>query len=208
MESYHGVARLWDAWSREGTSTAPQAAELHQQRQRLRRHFDAWCMLLVVRGCTQLGMVPTEIGSAVPIRPGCVIGLSDGYQLEWESSGTIQIRDEDNLRVRLVPLPHAIDQTADAMSFKGVWLPSSNPRRRIQYGPSFFTWHHRETAVMSKSPGSTTRRHRTSTAPSISLAFPRFLWIASSVSHEQYVGQPWFLGCWRIHPAYQHRRVG
>jgi hypothetical protein len=69
--NYRGVARLWHQWS---LLAAPQNAsprQLYQRHQELRLGFDAWCMLLLVRACSQIGLEPVDEQLEAPISPGC-----------------------------------------------------------------------------------------------------------------------------------------
>ena len=108
-DHYRGVARLWHEWSRAAPRT-PSPRELHDRHQNLHRSFDAWCMLVVIRACSQLKLDPSEDeGLESEIRPGCVIRLDKGFRLEWERTGAVTLADEDRALLRFVPLVHVLE---------------------------------------------------------------------------------------------------
>ena len=108
-DHYRGVARLWHEWSRAAPRT-PSPRELHDRHQNLHRSFDAWCMLVVIRACSQLKLGPSEDEDLESeIRPGCVIRLDKGFRLEWERIGAVTLADEDRVLLRLVPLVHVLE---------------------------------------------------------------------------------------------------
>ena len=110
-DNYRGVARLWLEWSRLAVPRALSPRELHDRHQNLHRSFDAWCMLLVLRACSQLKLDPSEDeGLESEIRPGCIIRLDKGLRLEWEQAGTITLAENDRvLLLRFVPLIHVLE---------------------------------------------------------------------------------------------------
>ena len=70
-EHYRGVARLWHEWSRLAVPRASSPSELRARYQDLHRGFDAWCMLVIVRACSQLRLDPVEDEDLESeIRPG------------------------------------------------------------------------------------------------------------------------------------------
>ena len=108
-DHYRGVARLWHEWSRAAPRT-PSPRELHDRHQHLHRSFDAWCMLVVIRACSQLKLDPSEDEDLESeIRPGGVIRLDKGFRLEWERIGTVTLADEDRVLLRFVPLVHVLE---------------------------------------------------------------------------------------------------
>ena len=116
-DHYRGVARLWHEWSRAAPRT-PSPRELHDRHQHLHRSFDAWCMLVVIRACSQLKLDPSEDEDLESeIRPGGVIRLDKGFRLEWERIGTVTLGDKDRVLLRFVPLVHVLEQakTREAM---------------------------------------------------------------------------------------------
>ena len=116
-DHYRGVARLWHEWSRAAPRT-PSPAEVHKQRQGLHRSFDAWCMLVVIRACSQLNLGPSEDEDLESeIRPGGVIRLDKGFRLAWERIGAVTLADENRVLLRFVPLIHVLEQakTREAM---------------------------------------------------------------------------------------------
>ena len=109
--SYRGVARLWHAWSRLPAFCTPSPHALYSRHQDLHRGFAAWCMLLVVRACSQLKLDPTdEEGLESEIRPGRNIGLDRGFHIEWQAEGSVTLRDGARTLVRFVPLIHALER--------------------------------------------------------------------------------------------------
>ena len=116
-DHYRGVARLWHEWSRAAPRT-PSPGEVHKQRQELHRSFDAWCMLVVTRACSQLDLGPSEDEDLESeVRPGGVIRLDKGFRLEWERIGAVTLADEDRVILRFVPVAHVLEQakTREAM---------------------------------------------------------------------------------------------
>ena len=94
-DHYRGVARLWEQWSRQGAQPSLAPDQLYQRYQRLVRGFDAWCLLLVVRGLQQLRCEPLDAALERPLVPGCAIGLQGGYRLTWQWDG-IRLWDGDH----------------------------------------------------------------------------------------------------------------
>ena len=110
-DHYRGIARLWHEWSQLPALRVPSPRELHVRHQNLRSGFDAWCMLLVVRACSQLRLDPAEDdGWESEIRPGCSIRLDGGFRVAWEEDGSITLADEDRIVVRFVPVAHALER--------------------------------------------------------------------------------------------------
>ena len=108
-DHYRGVARLWHEWSRAAPRT-PSSRELHDRHQNLHRSFDAWCMLVVIRACSQLKLAPSEDEDLESeIRPGGVIRLDKGFRLEWKRIGAVTLADEDRVLLRFVPLIHVLE---------------------------------------------------------------------------------------------------
>ena len=108
-DHYRGVARLWHEWSRAAPPT-PSPRELHDRHQNLHRSFDAWCMLVVIRACSQLNLGPSEGENLESeIRPGGVIRFDKGFRLEWERIGVVTLADEDRVLLRFVPLIHVLE---------------------------------------------------------------------------------------------------
>ena len=108
-DDYRGVARLWHEWSRAAPRTLS-PGELHEQRQELHRSFDAWCMLVAVRACSQLRLEPSEDEDwESEIRPGRAIRLDKDYRIEWEPTGAIALVDNDRVLVQFVPLIHVLE---------------------------------------------------------------------------------------------------
>ena len=110
-DHYRGIARLWHEWSRLPALRVPSPRELYFRHQNLHGGFDAWCMLLVVRACSQLRLDPAEDdGWESEIRPGCSIRLDGGFRVAWEEDGSITLADEDRIVVRFVPVAHALER--------------------------------------------------------------------------------------------------
>ena len=110
-DHYRGVARLWHEWSQAAPRT-PSPRELHDRHQNLHRSFDAWCMLVVIRACSQLNLDPSEDEDLESeIRPGGVIRLDKGFRLAWEQAGaiTLTLADDDRVLLRFVPLIHVLE---------------------------------------------------------------------------------------------------
>ena len=110
-DHYRGVTRLWHAWSRLPALRAPSPSELYVRHQKLCSGFDAWCMLLVVRACSQLNLDPAEDEEwESEIRPGCNIPLDRGFHIEWQEEGSVTLADGARTLVRFVPLVHALER--------------------------------------------------------------------------------------------------
>ena len=112
-DHYRGVARLWHIWSRLAVPRAPSRSELWARYQGLHRGFDAWCMLVIVRACSQLRLDPAEDEALESqIRPGNAIRLDQGFRIEWDPDGTISFVDTDEGRalLRFVPLLHGFER--------------------------------------------------------------------------------------------------
>ena len=111
-DHYRGVARLWHHWFRVATTSAVSRSDLWAQDQDLHRSFDAWCMLLIVRACSQIHIDPTE-GDDLDseIRPGNSISLSRGLCIKWESTGAFLLDDTRTGvdLLRFVPLIHGLE---------------------------------------------------------------------------------------------------
>lgn len=108
-DNYRGVARLWRHWSLLAAPPALSPRQLYHRYQELRRGFDAWCMLLLVRACGQLGLEPVDDCEA-PLAPGsAAITLSSGHRVEWHHDGTFAITDDDATCVRFVPVVHVLE---------------------------------------------------------------------------------------------------
>lgn len=110
-DHYRGIARLWHEWSQLAALRALSPRELYVLYQNLRSGFDAWCMLLVVRACSQLRLDPGEDdGLESEIRPGCSIRLDGGFRVAWEKDGSITLADGDKIVVRFIPVAHALER--------------------------------------------------------------------------------------------------
>lgn len=109
-DHYRGVARLWHKWSRLVASHALSPRELYSRRQDLHRGFDAWCMLVIVRACSQLNLDPAEDREwESEIRPGSAVRLDKDLRIEWEQVGTITLVEDDRTLIRFVPLVHVLE---------------------------------------------------------------------------------------------------
>ena len=125
-DHYRGVARLWHEWSRLAIPRAPSPSELWVRYQNLHCGFDAWCMLVIVRACSQLRLQPAEGGDwESEIRPGSTIRLDRGLRIEWEQTGAVTLAgmnevagtDELHTLIRFIPLIHVLEgsKTRDAV---------------------------------------------------------------------------------------------
>lgn len=111
-DAYRGVARLWHYHSLSAAPLDLTPRELYARHQELHRDFDAWCMLVIVRACSQLGIEPAEdAGFEVPLLPGCAIPLDHNHHLVWEKEGTVVLSGPDGVLLRLVPVVHVLEQT-------------------------------------------------------------------------------------------------
>ncbi len=116
---YRGVSRLWNHWARLAHSPIPSVHELHIRHQKLHRGFNAWCMLVIVRACTQLRLNPVEDNARGPeIQPDCVIQCNDDIRVKWESTGAVAFWKDDHILLRFVPLIHSLEQAQSAKAVK------------------------------------------------------------------------------------------
>lgn len=108
--NYRGVARLWYQWSLLAAPQALSSRQLFERHQELRRGFDAWCMLLLVRACSQMGLEPLDGQLEAPIGPGCEpIRLCTGHELRWAYDGTLSVADGHTICVKFVPIVHVLE---------------------------------------------------------------------------------------------------
>ena len=114
-DHYRGVARLWRHWSRL-PSQGTLSPHMHYRRQQaLHESFDAWCMLLVVRACSQLRLDPeTDDDWEAPLAKGNSIRLEKALRIEWEGGGGITIRssaqETGDVLCRFVPLLQSLER--------------------------------------------------------------------------------------------------
>jgi hypothetical protein len=124
--NYRGVARLWHHWSLLAAPQVLSPHQFHHRYQELRHSFDAWCMLLLVRACGQLGLDPVKDDDLqVPLAPGCSpINLPSGHCIEWDRDGTFAITDGETIYVRFVPMVHVLEaaETAPAAEARAAVL--------------------------------------------------------------------------------------
>ena len=113
-DHYRGVARLWRHWSRLPTRGTLSARMHYQQQQDMHESYDAWCMLLVVRACAQLGLDPATDGDwESSLAKGRPIQLEKSLCIVREESGAIAIRSaqkDDRVFCRFVPLLHSLER--------------------------------------------------------------------------------------------------
>ena len=107
-DHYRGVARLWHNWSRLVASHVLSPRELYSRHQDLHRGFDAWCMLVIVRACSQLKLNPADDKES-EIRPGSAVRLDKDLRIQWEQTGAITLAEKDRTLLRLVPLVHVLE---------------------------------------------------------------------------------------------------
>ena len=109
-DDYRGIARLWHDWSRLAAPRPLSPRQLYARHQDLHQGFDAWCMLVIVRACSQLRLDPTENKDLKSeIRPGGTVHLGKGLRIEWEPAGAIRLANEDRALLRFVPLIHVLE---------------------------------------------------------------------------------------------------
>ena len=110
-DHYRAIARLWHEWSQLAALRAPSPRELYIRHQDLRSGFDAWCMLLVVRACSQLRLDPVEDDDwESEIRPGCSIRVDRGFRIAWVEDGSITLADGERIVARFLPVVHALER--------------------------------------------------------------------------------------------------
>lgn len=117
-DHYRGVASLWRHWSRlpaRGTLSA----RMHYRRQQdTHESFDAWCMLLVIRACSQLKLVPANDDEwQMPLAKGCSVRMEKSLRVEWEASGAVSLgttTDGGGTLCRFVPLLHSLESAKTA----------------------------------------------------------------------------------------------
>ena len=120
-DHYRGVARLWHEWSRLAVPPTRSSADVWARYQDIHRGLDAWCMLLIVRACSQLRLDPVEDSDRESeIRPGASIRLAQGFGIKWDRTGFITVMDADGDRalLRFVPLIHGLEnaRTPEALA--------------------------------------------------------------------------------------------
>ena len=109
-DHYRGVARLWHEWSRLAVPRPLSPSELYARYQNLHRGFNAWCMLVIVRACSQLRLDPVKDEDLESeIRPGNAIRLDQSFRIEWDPAGAITFADEGRALLRFVPLIHGLE---------------------------------------------------------------------------------------------------
>ena len=118
-DHYRGVARLWSLLPTRD-SLSPR---MHYQRQQdLHRSFDAWCMLLVVRACSQLRICPADDDDwESALAKGHSVQLEKGLRVEWEDCGSVSIgatQEMGGLTLRFVPSLQSLEsaRTEDALA--------------------------------------------------------------------------------------------
>lgn len=113
-DHYRGVARLWHQWASLSGAAAESSQQLWTQHQELHRGFIAWSTLLVVRACQQLGLEPQrDDDRSTPLTPGANITLDQDVDFVWSDRGTIELRRDDNVLVRFVPLAHCFETSQE-----------------------------------------------------------------------------------------------
>ena len=123
-DHYRGVARLWHAWSREAAQRTLSPRELYARHQDLHRGFNAWCMLVIVRACSQLALDPAGNREwESEIRPGSTVRLDKDLRIEWEQAGTITLVEEDLTLIRFVPLVHVLEHANTPTAVKARVAP-------------------------------------------------------------------------------------
>ncbi len=111
---YRGVARLWNHWLTYGAPRTLAPAILFRRNTELVEGWDAWCMLALIRACSQLELEPHDDDLETPIHPGVSLRLSSGHVLRWEHHGAISLVDPGGRpAVRFVPLVHALGRAQD-----------------------------------------------------------------------------------------------
>ena len=123
-DHYRGVARLWHNWSRLVASHALSPRELYSRHQNLHRGFDAWCMLVIVRACSQLKLYPAEDREwESEIRLGSTVRFDKDLRIEWEQVGTITLVEDDRTLIRFVPLVHVLEHAKTPKALKARVAP-------------------------------------------------------------------------------------
>ena len=118
-DHYRGVARLWSLLPTRG-SLSPR---MHYQRQQdLHESFDAWCMLLVVRACSQIRICPADDDDwESALAKGRSVQLEKGLRVEWEDCGSVSIgatQEMGGFALRFVPSLQSLEsaRTEDALA--------------------------------------------------------------------------------------------
>ena len=114
-DHYRGVARLWQEWIYLAAPRTFRSDDLYARNQELHRSFNAWCMLVVVRACSQLKLnpEPEKAVSQTDIQIGCDILLNGQYRLAWKQDGTVVLANESGILVRFVPLIHVLESAQE-----------------------------------------------------------------------------------------------
>lgn len=113
-DHYRGIARLWRRWSLLPTQGAISARMHYQQQQALHQSFDEWCMLLVIRACSQLELDPANDDEwQLALAKGRSVRLEKSLCIEWEESGAISLtttNEGGKTLCRFVPLLHSLER--------------------------------------------------------------------------------------------------
>ena len=121
-DDYRGVAHLWHQWSLLPTRDSLSPRMHYQRQQDLHRSFDAWCMLLVVRACSQLRICPADDDDwESALAKGHSVQLEKGLRVEWEDCGSVSIgatQEMGGLTLRFVPSLQSLEsaRTEDALA--------------------------------------------------------------------------------------------
>lgn len=113
-DHYRGVARLWRHWSLLPTQGSLSAHMHYKQQQDMHESYDAWCLLLVVRACSQLRLDPaTDDDWESSLAKGQSIRLERSLCIVREEGGAIAIRsiqEDGSVLCRFVPLLHSLER--------------------------------------------------------------------------------------------------
>ena len=109
-DHYRGVARLWHQWSVLPTRGHVSVQEHYEEQQDLHDSFDAWCMLLVVRACSQLKLDPAADAEwESSLAKGRTVELDNAIRVKWEQAGGISIIGATGVLCRFVPLVQSLE---------------------------------------------------------------------------------------------------
>ena len=111
-DHYRGVARLWRHWSLLPTQGTLSARMHYKQQQDMHERYDAWCMLLVVRACSQLRLAAIDDDLESSLAKGQTIRLEKSLCILREKGGAIAVRsaqEDGGASCRFVPLLHSLE---------------------------------------------------------------------------------------------------
>ena len=108
---YKNLAVLWLEWSRHAAGKPKAPAEVFAEYRSMCESFSSFCLLLVVRALSQLGISADADEGGARIAPGTTVRLSStNLRLAVMSNGVIHPCTKELVPMSFVPLPTAINR--------------------------------------------------------------------------------------------------